>query len=349
MALSNAANGLKITIDNGGGDSSASTPGAPLPVTIEGMTPAPQCSFGNTGGGVGFVVELNGRDIAYDLAETKPNSWYGKEQTDSNFGEYAFLYVSSDPAAPGKCFMSGTVASRTAGVRIVFKTHADGSMWASVLTADDFKDVLLADPPGAATPLPLDQLLVQGRQQESDVIDMMVVATREAVCGQAGEEPDCTINPGTLAPIRSQISFLMFQLNQILEFSQIDLFVRRVGPITFDQGDFTEQGYDSFQVLDDMIDCNLGNICELREENCADIVHLLPFERDSNGILGVASDIGPNPNAWSVITTLDDVPVALLVFTHEVGHMIVSAYMHTYVVACWIHVLILCLCIGWEA
>ncbi|KAL3907901.1 MAG: hypothetical protein SGARI_003316, partial [Bacillariaceae sp.] len=310
---------MKITIESGD-DNAASEPGGLLPVVIEGLSSAPGCSVDDD-----FVIKLNDLDIAYNLAETEPNSWYGKEQTDGNSGEYAFLYFASDPAVPGKCLMFGTVASRTAGVRMVFKTHADGGMWAAVLTADELEDAVWAEPVGAATPLSLDTLQIEGRQQESDVIDMMVVATREAVCGQSGQALDCTPTAANLAVMTNQIGLLMFQVNQVLRNSQIDLTIRRVGPITFDQGDFTEEGYDVIETLVDMLDCDLGNICELRAENCADLVHLLPFTRDG-GIVGVASDIGPNPNAWSVITTLEDNANSLLVFSHEVGHMIVSAH-----------------------
>ena len=320
-ALSHVAVGLRISISD---DSNPSTTGSPRPVSMEGLSSAPECSFDENN--EEFLIRLNDIDIAYDVAETEPHSWYGKERIDgSDAGEYAFLYIASDPAAPSTCFIAGTVASRTAGVRIVFKTLSNGSMWASVLTVNDFQDIILGEPLGETAPLPLDQLIPEGRQQESDVIDMLVVGTREAVCGQNNQDPDCTITEETLIPLRNQITFLMFQLNQILRNSQIDLVVRRVGPITFDQGDFSENGgsYLGDRVLNDINRCDFGNICELRQQNCADLVHLLPFNDDFDGNIGLASDIGPNPDAFSCLTALDDVPTSFAVFTHEVGHMTV--------------------------
>jgi hypothetical protein len=318
-----ATSGLKITIDDN--SESAAIPGTLLPVSIDGLKPAPSCSFVAEDGD--FTIRLNNQNIQYDLTEAEPNSWYGQEQFDKvdGVGEYAFLRIASDSVVTDTCYLAGTITSRTAGVRIVFKTHADGSTWASVLTADDFDNIVYGEPTSTDMALPIDDLVTQGRQDNAeDVVDMLVLATNTAVCEQAGLEPGCTLNDQTLAPITNLITFLMFQTNQVLRNSDIDLLVRRVGPVTFEQGDFTEEGVDFFVLLEDMIDCNVGNICELREENCADIVHLLSFNQDDRGNLGVASDIGPNPNRWSVITTINNVPLSLLVFTHETGHMLVS-------------------------
>ena len=324
-ALSQAAAALKLTIDDDD-ENSAATPGGLLHVTMEGLTQAPECTFETADGE--FLIQLGGKDILYEVTETQPHSWYGKEKTE--FGEYVFLYIDSDPAVPGTCFITGTVGSTEVGVRIVLKTTQDGSMWASVLTADDLKDVVYGEPEEVAASLPLDQLLPQGRQQENDVVDMLVVATREAVCGVAEQEPDCSINDATLVPIRMRIDFLMFQLNQFLANSEIDLVVRRVGPYTFDQGDFQEidngRLYRSVEPLRDMLSCSLGNICELRNEFCADIVHLVTFNRAFFGVVGQASAIGPNPQFWSVFTSLAGTAASRAVFTHETGHMLVRSF-----------------------
>ena len=75
--------------------------------------------------------------------------------------------------------------------------------------------------------------------------------------------------------------------------------------------------------------CTLGNVCELRDESCADIVHFLTWENDASGNAG-AAPFFVSADGWGYVTAIGEEPLALRVFSHETGHMLVRTRLSSY-------------------
>ncbi|KAL3913669.1 MAG: hypothetical protein SGARI_000540, partial [Bacillariaceae sp.] len=310
VLLTNAAfvSSLKVNIDSGSTDIEAN---GPFPVTFDGLA----CSFSNGE----LVIEMNNQEIIYTIQETQPSFWYGQEVANEGFGGHAFIHVASDPVVSSICYLTGTIASSKADSKISFKTRANGSTWATIVTAEDLSKIVFGNPLESLGLMSTPSLLVGIPSIEGDggfsvgtetddgsVVDIMVVATAKALCQEAIGEDICdTSDSMNIAPILSYIEGQVDELNQILLNSQIDLTVNRVGPITVEG--FTENlgsgnGQQSFFDLNAaMIQCEVGDLCDQRLKNCADIVMLIVSDNDTSegGALGEVAAIGPDKTRWS--------------------------------------------------
>jgi hypothetical protein len=307
-----------------------------LPVTVDGLSPAPDCSFPDGD----FTIEWGGQQVTYRVEETQPRFWYGEEQgVVDGVSSFGFVRVASNRAVFNICYLTGFFRSSSAGLTIAFNTHADGSIWASFVTPENSQiedDEIFPSIPS----LPSEPSI---ESDDGSIIDILVVTSSEFECLLSDADipgnPSCTRTPATLAAVENFIDTQVAYLNQILINSQISLVINRVGPTRFNQGTFTEAaGFSISNILSQVEACTpnsetgffgssgASSICALRTTHCADLVHLVLSgpTRMSNSFSGSGfASIGPDAGGFGGVTN-SNTQVLPGIFAHEIGHNLVS-------------------------
>jgi hypothetical protein len=300
-------------------------------VNIDGIGSAPECQL------LQDVITFSGipgsrSPVAYKMQQKAENFWYGIEQIvggASILGGTASLYITSYPSSPGICFLSGRFDSVQLRLTVTLKTSLTGAFVASIVRAEDLQ-------PEVMVPISTvqDQAAFENAADGADTdVDLLIAVTREAVCAAAGLLFPCAITQQTLLPIRTTVSLLMDELNNVvLDNSKFEFRVNQVGDL-YITNEYTENVGVNWIVraLFSILDPHDGVLDDLyleRERVNADLAALIMSAPDSSGdgtLYGIASPgWGRNPSQFSFITNMSPFSITQFSFSHEFGHMMVS-------------------------
>jgi len=275
---------------------------------------------------------LSDEDLAYKVRYIEPNFWYGMEAS-LPVGGTASFYVSTYEDAPGICFIAGRLSSVVAGINIVFRTHPDGTVWAEIVTNEELAESkeYYPDYQGQEIAATDEVTLGAAGPDSGQVIDVLVPYTQEAMCIEAIQAPICDITlKENHVPILNRINLLLMQSKMIFMNTGLVMSLQLVH--SYLVTDYIETGIGNFDAEFEAMftpgDGMFEGLQDLRDEYCADIVHLLvsqPWDLQNGRILrGRVSGIGPDMNNYALFSAIDADSVSVDVWTHETGHMLVS-------------------------
>jgi hypothetical protein len=199
-------------------------------------------------------------------------------------------------------------------VSLVVGTFADGTVWGAIV--DD----------GTTSPVAEQEYKGPGESpvfvaaDDGSNFDILIPYTQEAMCAEAGEAsstcPNTDINR---APIETRINMLVSEANAVLSNSGFPASAPTSFNLvhTYMVEDYSEGGSFS-DTLDQMKTPNDGvfetpSLLGVRDQFCADLIGLIVLNSDPNGILGQAAEIGPNPDGFSMVSSLEVTSLASLV------------------------------------
>lgn len=165
-------------------------------------------------------------------------------------------------------------------------------------------------------------------------IDIMVPYTSDALCSAAGLESGCETS-GNEAPIKELVEFFVEENNAIFYATGLKTEFRLVHSYMISG---YEEGKSFTVTLDEMLEKDDGvfeSMHDLRNEYCADIVHLIVADGDTSipdGIVyGQASALGAKRKRWAAVSALEVGAIASATFSHENGHLLGGRHFHGFV------------------
>lgn len=304
---------------------------AAQPVTFGGIN-STACDMLNVDTIMVRSPDLTEKELVYKVQYVDSNFWFGME-AGLAIGGSASFYVSTYDDAPGICFIAGRLSSVKAGINIVFRTRPDGSIWAQLLTNEELAEIKVGDVEyhGQAS-AETDEIALDVLGPDSgQVIDIMIPYTQEAMCSEAFLFFPCDFTQKeNYVPIQNRINFLLMESKMTFLNTGLQMSLQLVH--SYMVTDFVESGMGNFDTEFTQIftegDGIFEGLQDLRDEYCADIVHLLVSQAwdlgGGFGLFGRVSEIGPDANNYALFTSLEQNSFHDFVFTHETGHMLVS-------------------------
>lgn len=274
------------------------------------------------------LSENNTVSILYEQTNMSSDScWFGSEVIGNGPGGTATFSASTSPHSPGICFITARISSVLAEVSVVFGTFADGTVWAEV---DDGTGPLPYEPEYSSDKV-VENIEYTGDDSGNE-IDLMLPYTLEALCSEAGLGFPCMPNAANTVPILNRINLLIAEADLTFMNSNMALRARLVH--TYLATDYVEAANQRYDVtLNQMQTANDGffdtpDLLMLRDQFCADLVALIVRDTDTTQfpgfiVFGQVIGIGPDPNDFSMVSSLVMASITGFTFTHELGHLFV--------------------------
>jgi len=157
----------------------------------------------------------------------------------------------------------------------------------------------------------LQQGMSRGLDDSGDVLDVMVVWTKDAECKNAGFVPGCTLTASTDSSMRALIDLAVEETNTAYEISGANTELLLVH--AYRHPTYTASSFNG--ALDDVTDNTVDGVHENREQYGADIVALIIDDPQYCGIawLGPSKNLMYSVTAWNCAT-------GYYSFGHEIGH-----------------------------